>query len=1821
MATRGEKSTLGSRSRAQTSTTDSLLSESTFATPQVQARSEPATKTGWTFPFFSDSTRSTQHEEIATLRQSLMTEHERVLELESILERFRHTTIDGDAACDTRPSREIVMGVPAPVSGTDDVSDARAVAAPVTHKSDEGAAVSSGARIKPADSTEEGYGEDAAEAGDDASGFDAEQALISTLRTALEYRDSSREREPKKVAPPVFSGGEKSQVSFDNWSIVIEHSVPEKWRHLLKQPPPNPDAIDEALNAKLYTFLVTQLDATSSVFDEAKFAPNDGVKLWQRLRKRFVVEGGPQLFVLHQELQRRVWRAGDTVDTFGRDIVNIQRRLAMADSSVPESLLVSHMAANVPAYLQSEAMSGVQRGVRVDELIVMLRAAEILRKPFAGAEAAVAAAALPTANKGSATGISAKMQAEINKLPAEMQGFAAMFLKAAKKPRAPRKPFKKRGARPGKGDGKGGDGKADKVKFEGECFNCGKKGHRKADCRAPRKPNDDDPDASPAIVGNVTRTSRQVISELLATTPLRPTTTPCSEPTRVTDISGDGPTRAELQLEVQRITDQYAAYADVDQKIPCASVYDSGCGQNAFNDERLFTVLNKEQDTVRMSSQLKVANGDLMKTHGVGTVKLQLATTSGRIGELVLEDCYYAPDLCVNLISHGRVVRPDRTTPSGVHFHDGGDEGPVLTLANGDTVRLSDRNSVVWLGAWATGRQGPTSAAVALPDSSSVETSDREPSPLREATVVAPVITTQPAAAAPAETTQPTTVTSATARPSAPAPASDRPPTLYQLLHVNLGHPSRKTSKLIARSLRIKMRPCDKAKCETCATQKATHQPVASKAERKARKPGEVIHFDIKGKLVKDRSGKQYVAAYVDEFTRWARAYLMEVKTEVATATERFIQDSITAPTSTIPIGTNTMIHADNDSNVLDSLTTAVLTRHGVKIRTTPPNTPQRNGIVERMWRTVFNTTRALLYDSGLPVEFWSLAVMHAVYLHNLLPTKALKMRCKSATPYEMLTGKVPNYAALKRFGCKVYVKSEDARQFDDRARVGIYVGYNEQNDSPLVYFPDTKTVVSTMHLEYDNAHELTSTLPLPDIMEESEGPVNLEPFTDLQQVVQKRAERAAKQAAKAAATTRETEIALQPSTTTDAPVATPAALQPFEPTIMLKQAPVTRMGPPVMPTAEQRAAVISKYVAEQRATKAGKSDESTTTVTTMPSAASTVTTKPSAMTATAAGSPVTQASTSVATQATRAVVKPIIVSEPSPTTSEPATRRSTRPKTKPARLNDSEFSLAALEDVPRNYNEASKPPYADKWLPVYDKERLGLRAANTYELITQDQVPEGERILPTVVNFKLKLGSDGKVTGYKARINAGGHLQRPGVDYDDVYAPVLTYTSLRVLLATAAKLGFKVHQMDAIAAFLNGKLSKPAYMWPPPGEPTHDAKGQRLVCRVVKALYGLHESPRVWNDEISAFMKREGLHRSQSDPSVYVNNAGEVQMMLITGLWVDDLVIATKHDKTLKRFKKAISGTYRMIDKGMMTWCLGMSVKQDATGIELNQAAYIDKILQRFSMADAKPAPTPFPSGVQLSDEQSPQTDQEREEMQKVPYRQAVGALIHLITCTRPDVAFHVGQLARYSANPGRAHWQALKHLLRYLAATKQLSIRYTRNDPDGDKLTDLVLTGYVDASWGSETDDRKSVTGYVMTLAGGPVAWMSKRQSITAQSTAEAEYVAASSATSEVLYLRKLLSELGMPQMSATTLFEDNQPCIQIANNPGTSARTKHIALRYHAVRERVANGEVKLVYVPTEDQVADLLTKSVGRVILQRLRPVLMGHQVPLQVRMNV
>ncbi len=837
-----------------------------------------------------------------------------------------------------------------------------------------------------------------------------------------------------------------------------------------------------------------------------------------------------------------------------------------------------------------------------------------------------------------------------------------------------------------------------------------------------------------------------------------------------------------------------------------------------------------------------------------------------------------------------------------------------------------------------------------------------------------------------------------------------------------------------------------------------------------------------------------------------------------------------------------------------------------------------------------------------MPVEMWTHAVRHAIYLHNIMPTRSLKRRCATATPFEALTGAPPDYTKLQRFGAKAFVSAEQTKTFDPRARVGIYVGYSEQNDSHLVYFPDTQSVVSTMHVTFDNDLLLREQQPLTTAT--YDDPMQaFAPLTGLQEAIKRKAEQdeAAKRftaamqqrpapptAASSGSASQTVNMAPRMQQTWSRPLVIPSATKPVEqpaqrvvtpaapapqvPTAQLPQVTAVKTAPPPMTAAEPQSAVVEV----QQSATAAESPQATDSE---------------------------QHTEQTASQQTATV-----------TVTAPARGEPTRPKReikRPKRYADDDVAVSALlPDPPRTHAAAMKSDQAEMWSAAYDKQLQTLKAADTYETVTLDDVPDGAKILVPVVNFKYKTGSDGSIIEFKARINAGGHQQRLGMDFDDVYAPVMTYTSVRVLLAVAAKMNMHVHQLDAVAAFLNGKLDKPAFMWPPPGEPTHNANGQRLVCKLTKALYGLHEAPRIWNEEISRFMKAEGLYRSQVDPGVFVSESGDIEMMLLTGLWVDDLIIASKSLATIQRFKRAISKVYKMVDKGEIKWCLGMEVERTSDGIKLSQAAYITKLLERFGMSDAYPVATPFASGVQLSSQQSPVDDSERQEMANVPYREAVGALIHLVVCTRPDVAYQVSQLARYSANPGRTHWTALKHLLRYLKGTKTLGVQYHRVNPSGDSMSELKLEAYVDASFAGDCDDRKSTTGFVTMLAGGPVSWSSKRQTLTAQSTAEAEYVAAAAATSEVIHLRQLLAEIGLPQGEPTVIHEDNNPCIHMANNPSTSARTKHIDLKYHIVRERVSNGDVKLVYVPTQDQVADVLTKSVSGPTLQRLRPWLMG-----------
>jgi hypothetical protein len=297
---------------------------------------------------------------------------------------------------------------------------------------------------------------------------------------------------------------------------------------------------------------------------------------------------------------------------------------------------------------------------------------------------------------------------------------------------------------------------------------------------------------------------------------------------------------------------------------------------------------------------------------------------------------------------------------------------------------------------------------------------------------------------------------------------------------------------------------------------------------------------------------------------------------------------------------------------------------------------------------------------------------------------------------------------------------------------------------------------------------------------------------------------------------------------------------------------------------------------------------------------------------------------------------------------------------------------------------------------------------------------------------------------------------------------------------------------------------------------------------------------------------------------------------------------MAAKRPETIQKDKKALQLRYQMTDLGEIAWILGMHVTRDrnAGWIALSQENFVNDLLQRFNKSNIRQIGTPSLANEHLKKLKSPT-------LEVKPYQRAIGSLMYPMLGTRPDIAFTVASLGRHAATPGEEHLRALDRVFRYLRGTSDWGLVFRRGGENG-----LTLHGYVDADWASDINDRKSTSGYVFTLAGGAVSWSSKKQSSVALSSTEAEYIAGAHAAKEVVWLRRLLSELGAGTNDPTIVHMDNQSAMTIARNPEFHDRTKHIEVRYHFLRQKVESEELELEYIPTGEQIADVLTKGLCR-----------------------
>ncbi|OMO54668.1 Zinc finger, CCHC-type [Corchorus capsularis] len=467
--------------------------------------------------------------------------------------------------------------------------------------------------------------------------------------------------------------------------------------------------------------------------------------------------------------------------------------------------------------------------------------------------------------------------------------------------------------------------------------------------------------------------------------------------------------------------------------------------------------------------------------------------------------------------------------------------------------------------------------------------------------------------------------------------------------------------------------------------------------------------------------------------------------------------------------------------------------------------------------------------------------------------------------------------------------------------------------------------------------------------------------------------------------------------------------------------------------------------------------------------------------------------------------------------------------------------SLAIAE--PAHDEEALSHP---GWRAAMVEEMKMIEKNGTWELMDRpdDQKPIGVRWV-----YRTELNSDGSVNKLKARLVVKGYAQKEGVDFSETFASVARHDTIRLLLALAAQNSWRIYQLDVKSAFLNGMLKERIFVEQPVGFEVKDKKDKVYLLK--KALYGLKQAPRAWYERLHQHFEVCGLQRSVSEPTLYVKmKNGDV---LIVSVYVDDILVTGDSEEMIKGFKANMLKVFEMTD------------------LEWNTANQ--------------------PLGLKLSKEDGANKVDEK------IFRKLVGSLLYL-AATQPDIMFAVSMLSRFMHYPSELHYVAAKRILRYLKGTFDYGVLFK-------SVENVELHCYIDSDWGGSVDDAKSTSGYVFSLGSGVFNWLSKKQEVVAQSTAEAEYVAASCAVNQAIWIMKILTDLHQTSSKPVKIFCDNQSAIAIAKNPVQHGRTKHFKIKFHFIREAQENGEVELIHCRTEEQIADILTKPLPNNRFEDLR----------------
>ena len=1116
-------------------------------------------------------------------------------------------------------------------------------------------------------------------------------------------------------------------------------------------------------------------------------------------------------------------------------------------------------------------------------------------------------------------------------------------------------------------------------------------------------------------------------------------------------------------------------------------VVDSGAMRTCIIDFSLFVSISNRSPNL----YIRVANGHRVRVRAIGTIKLDLRDTTGRLRSILVPNCLYVPELSHNLLSTKQLWKYNK----------------IKCSLKGKTSCLKTQDGSKFQFHDAAGHYGLRAYSVS-PDGT-VE-NDRVPS---------------------------------------------------HIIHSRLAHAGQERIRLaFYKSVGLPdLELYKKQPCDACLRGGAKRKPFPRGASNPYTKFGEKVFSDLCGPLPRSPGfNYKYALCFVDAATDWAAVYFCKSKSsdEVLEHFKQYQKDY--REQLRWNDGHVKTWATDNGGEFTADQIQDFCTEMYIKRRYSVPYAPPQNAKAEGLWRILLRPVRTMLAESGQSLAFWPYAMEQACRIHNSLPNNRLDGAMSS---YEAISGKSPNLASLRVWGCKAYyllpppdVKSKLA----PRAAEAVHLGNDPRRKGYIIYVPSLNRITSAYHLEFRESEFL--------------GPDH-------------------------------TFKGVEDDEAIDAEYEYGQVGRKFDPPHALPNADDDDTS--VVDGRSEVGEDDDDFWAENRCSdtqcKFHKHPEGTPhsyqprVSTGRPSES--IRLFPRAGRGQRAGN---ASYINFCDRDSSGLFAHSLLLDDGNNDLHDGEEYVGDQDSLRQLVGVFETSTGAIE-APRTYEEAMASMDSESWRLSMDVEMRDLLAHKTWDLVPRSDLPKGRKPARSRWVYAIKFRRDGTLDRRKSRFVVCGYSQRPGLDYERVFSSTMRATSFRILCAMAVQLGLQLEHIDITSAFTQAGIEEDIWVEPARGYETYDKHGNVMLLKLRKSLYGTKQASRNWQIHLSAKLESLGFKRSTADPCLYTFDKDGKRMWI--GVYVDDIIVAHSDNKLFQGFCTQLldtKGGLRGKHVGKLSWFLGMAITQEKGSIAIDQSKYIGDLVEKFLPSQSTiNIERDIPITEALFKKLGPaQDDAERQRVKKLPYLQLVGSLLYVSTHTRSDVSFAMSVLCQYMSDPSEADYEAALQVLLYLHKTKNLALQFRKEIRVPGELADVRefiennhgFCAYSDSSWGM----KNPAYGYIIYMSGGPISFVSKKLAGAASSSCEAEYDAASITAREMTFIRNVCEDMGFLLNGKLVLAVDNTAAIDVAHNMGASARTKHYEREMHYIREQVALGRTRMVHVATTHQRADFLTK---------------------------